>query len=171
MPFFDSSRAGSRRVRAALVAAVLAGGASIGLAQNVGDTVYVSRPSLMLRDKKGASGVEVAEVKKNAQLKVMAREEKWLLVQAANGVQGWVLETSLSPKKVSGGIGAFAGMSETSGADVGAAGKGLREQAEQLAVARGQNPKLVDGMMDESKAARAEIDQFMRDGGIGEHKK
>jgi SH3-like domain-containing protein len=166
-----SGGAGSRRVRAALVAAVLAaGGAGVALAQEVGDDVWVQRENVKLRQGGGAGFPVVAEVAKGGQLKVLARNGKWLQVQAANGIQGWVLDSSLSVKKVGGGgIGALAGSDP---AQMGAvhATKGLEEQAEQIAAARGQDPQLVERMIAERDAAAGEWDQFMKDGRVGIHK-
>jgi uncharacterized protein YraI len=157
-----------RRLAQAAFALAIAGGATLVLAEEV----WVKRPELDVRAGKGAAFETVATVKKGQKLEVVAREGTWVKVKVGDR-EGYVSENSLSDKKVSGGggISAFAGGPDTSGATASAGAKGLDDMAEKYAADKGMDPKRVDEMIARTKAITGEEwAQFTREGKVGPDK-
>jgi hypothetical protein len=134
--------------------------------------VWVKRPELDLRASPSVAGNVVATAKQGQQLQVIAREGTWVKVKVGQ-VEGYVSQNSLSDKKVSGGGGlaAFAGGPDTSGATASAGVKGLDDMAEKYAAAKGLDPKRVDAMIARTEAITPEeLAAFMREGKVGADK-
>ena len=133
------------------------------------EDVWVNRPSLDIREGKGAAYAVVATVVKGDKLSILAHEEKWLKV-SFNGKQGYVYENSISPKEV--GHEKMINMdAETKAMSTAAAAKGL--DPESLRYAQAHN--LSDAALEQMKTMRKQVsgkefESFTTEGKVGQAK-
>jgi hypothetical protein len=95
------------------------------------EEVWVKRPSLNIREGKGAAFATVATARQGDKLSVVGHEGKWLKVQLSDK-QGYVYEDSISAREIKGGgddLRAALGVPDTSALAADAAAKGLEPQA------------------------------------------
>jgi hypothetical protein len=155
--------------------------------QGVGDTLYVQRQSLPIRDGKRAYNRILVTAMQNDPLTVTAIEGDWLKVKYGSGpqaVEGYVREDALTARPLSaastaagsGGnatdvAGAAAGRSlkPEENAAAGKAGPGSTLNASRYAAAKGLNPDPFYKMVVDSHSAvtDAVFDKFAADGKLG----
>jgi len=130
------------------------------------EDVWVNRPSLDIRDGKGAAYPVVVTAKKGDKLSIVAREAKWLKV-SFGGKEGYIFENSISPKQVA--PEKMSDMSaEAKAMTTDAAAKGLEPEA--LAYAKSHS--LNDAGLNQMKAMRKlvsgkDFEQFTTEGKVG----
>ena len=116
--------------------AAICGGALAGVAQ--AEDIFVSAEAVEIREGKGSVFPVVATATKGAKLTVLAREGKWLKVEAG-AAQGYIHENVVTAQKPKGdnlltGMGkALGGGAQASDVQTGAAAKGLEKTTEQYA--------------------------------------
>lgn len=137
------------------------------------EDLYVNSAQAILRDGKGLAYNEVATVKKGGKLTVIQREGNWVKVRA-DGKEGWVASSSLTPNNPGGGMGDLSkllgGGSSSSAASSAEAGKGLGE-----ALVYAKNNRLSTAGLEQMKSIRKsvkgpELDAFMTEGNVGSDK-
>lgn len=147
----------------AWLAAALAAGAVVA------DDVWIQSEKVDIRAGKGAVYPVVATAQKGAQLAVIAREGKWLKVQAGDQT-GYVYETATSASKVDGGGNLLANVDNGSASNLssGAAAKGLTEDADHYAHDKNMDPALMNRLIDFRKHIDPkDWEKFTTEGKIG----
>ena len=116
------------------------------------EEVWVKRPSLPIREGKGAAFATVATARQGDKLSVVGHEGKWLKVQLGDK-QGYVYEDSISAREIKAGgddLRAALGGPDTSALAADAAAKGLEPQA----VAYAKNKNLSSASLEKMIARR-----------------
>lgn len=133
------------------------------------EDVWVNRPSLDIREGKGAAYPVVTTAVKGDKLTILAREEKWLKV-SFNAKQGYVFENSISPKEVAKEkMSAMAGGPSALSTD--AAAKGLDTKVEQFASSKGMSKAGLEQMIAMKKSITGkDFEQFTAEGKVGGRK-
>jgi uncharacterized protein YgiM (DUF1202 family) len=114
------------------------------------EEVWVKRPSLNIREGKGAAFATVATARQGDKLSVVGHEGKWLKVQLGDK-QGYVYEDSISAREIK--ARAALGGPDTSALAADAAAKGLEPQA----IAYAQNKNLSSAPLEKMIARRNAI--------------
>ncbi|MCC6139705.1 MAG: SH3 domain-containing protein [Nitrospira sp.] len=142
-----------------------------------GETLYVSAKSAQVRSGKTSLDPVVANLTLGDSLDVISRNERWLHVRTANGIQGWIYATYVSPSKPAGGDNELAALgkgfrrTDTSGVTASAGARGLDKASESYAHRAGitqQHRDAVDRMT-ASKIPDEEIQAFLKAGRLGEY--
>ena len=153
-------------------------------ADKVPSAVWVSSDKAQVKTDVKASSATVAELPKGTRLSVLAYAKKWYQVKLSNGKTGWIYrgkvsltEVAKSEKSEEGGsIGGLLG--DLSGSSIRADNtdssrsiRGLSPEATEYAKQKG-TPQVYRKELDtviERKVSPEEIDQFLRQGKIGEY--
>lgn len=162
----------SRRLR--LVCAIGALAAAFGVAAELNDVLFVTRPALPIRGGKYAFDKVLATAKKGDKLKVTAVEGHWLKVaypSSAGPVEGYVLEYGLSARAVELPTTRDTGNAAQVGAT--AASHGLLDSGK-FAASKGLSPDPLNKMINDSQKAMsnsdAEFEAFEKAGALGPFK-
>jgi len=142
-----------------------------------GETLYVIAKSAQLRSGKTSLDPVVASLKLGESLEVVARNERWLQVRTAKGVQGWIYAAHVSESKPAGGDSELAALgkgfrrTEASGVTASAGARGLDKASENYATRAGITPQhraAVDRMT-ANKIPDEDIQAFLKAGRLGEY--
>jgi uncharacterized protein YgiM (DUF1202 family) len=158
---------------------------SIAITAAAAQYVWVSSAGAKLKADKSASSQTLAELPVGAKLSVLALENRWYFVQTSSGEKGWIYRGRISSKPQTAGsqksgktdslggllAGATGGSIQADEAATDRSIRGLSPEAREYARRTGtseQYQKAVDQVLS-YKLNEAEIDQFLKNGGIGEY--
>ncbi len=142
-----------------------------------GETVYVAAKTAQLRSGKTSLDPVVASLKLGETLEVVKRDDRWLQVQTAKGVTGWIYYNNVSASKPAGGDNELAALgqnfrrTDASAVTASAGARGLDKASEDYARRSGitqQNRDAVDRMT-MYKIPDEEIQEFLKSGRLGEY--
>lgn len=151
--------------------------AAVALAQT---TLWVSSTGAKLKAETRATSATVAELPLGTELTVLGSEDKWYRVSAPEGGTGWIYrgkvsETPPAGPSAGGGGGLFGGLTSSSieagAADTSRSIRGLSPEVTEYADSAG-TPEDYRRALDRVLAYRVgetELDQFLREGHIGEY--
>jgi hypothetical protein len=156
--------------------AVFAAGLAVSSAALAQDRVWVSSAGTKLMASGTATAQVVAPLPLGTELSVLATKDTWLQVSTPEGKRGWVYRGKISTAKPAGqggGLFGAAGKSSISvaSADTARSIRGLTPEAEQYAQ-NVQTPAVYKKAVDDVIALRvtqAEVEQFLKQGKIGEY--
>lgn len=142
-----------------------------------GESVYVAAKSAQLRSGKTSLDPVVASVKLGESLDVVTREDRWLQVQTAKGIKGWIYHNNVSSSKPASGDNELAALGKsfrrTDASDVtaSAGARGLDKASEGYAKRSGITQQQRDAVdrMTAYKIPDEEIQQFLKTGKLGEY--
>ncbi len=143
----------------------------------LGETLYVTAKSAQLRSGKTSLDSVVASLKLGESLDVVKREDRWLQVRTAKGVQGWIYAHHVSESKPAGGDNELAALgkgfrrTEASSVTASAGARGLDKASESYANRAGitqQHRDAVDRMT-ANKIPDEDIQAFLKAGRLGEY--
>ena len=165
--------------RASLFIALLIGLAlSAGLA--LAETVYVQAKTAKLRAGKTSLDAVVADLKFGEALEVLLKDGTWLEVQTGNGMKGWIFAgKTTATKPAGGGDGDLARLGksirQTKAGDVTATAgaRGLDKASEGYANRAGITQRDRDAVdrMAAYRMSDQEVEDFLKEGGLGEYAK
>ncbi len=161
---------------AALVIAIyLACLPSLALAE----TLYVQAKTAQLRSGKTSLDTVVANLKYGDELEVLKRDGSWVEVRTTSGARGWIFANKLTASKPSGGSDTLAQLGrsmrrgEAAGTTASAGARGLDKTSEGYANRAGisqQDRDAVDRMT-AYQLTDQEVEEFLKEGGLGEYAK
>lgn len=166
-----------RRRRVTLLSILVFTGLFAGFA--VAETVYVQATTAKLRSGKTSLDAVVAELKYGEALEVLRKEGGWLEVRTAANVRGWIFGNKTTSTKPAGGdnllakLGQSMRRKEASEVTASAGARGLDKVSEEYAKRVGitqQDRDAVDRMT-AYRLTEQEVDDFLKDGGLGEYAK
>ncbi|MGH7207336.1 MAG: SH3 domain-containing protein [Nitrospiraceae bacterium] len=143
------------------------------------ETVFVQAKTAKLRAGKTSLDRVVADLKFGEALEVLKKEGNWLEVSTAAGVKGWIFANKTTTTKPSGGDDALAKLgksfrrTEASDVTASAGARGLDKASETYANKAGitqQHRDAVDRMT-AYQIADPEVEDFLKEGGLGEYAK
>ena len=143
------------------------------------EKLWVSSTGAKLKEDRQALSKTVAAVEKGSELNVLEREGKWYRVTAPDGSEGWIYRGKVSEEAPAAGsnpdgglFGALTASSIEAGAsDTSRSIRGLSEETETYANAAG-SPREAREALDrvlETRVANKDLEQFLREGRIGEY--
>jgi len=153
-------------------------------ADQIPSSIWVSSDKAKLKMNRKSSSATIAELSKGTELSVLAYQKKWYQVNLGNGKTGWIYRGKVSKTAVEktkaaeegGSIGGLLG--DLTGSSIRADNtdssrsiRGLSPEATEYAKQKG-TPKIYRGELDkviERKVSPEEIDQFLKQGKIGEY--
>ena len=142
-----------------------------------GETLYVAAKSAQLRSGKTSLDPVVASLKLGETVDVVKRDGRWLEVQTAKGVKGWIYDNKVSASKPAGGdnelaaLGRSFRLTDASGVTASAGARGLDKASGDYANRSGitrQHREAVDRMT-AYKIPDEEIHEFLKSGRLGEY--
>ena len=142
-----------------------------------GETVYVAAKSAQLRSGKTSLDPVVASLKLGETLEVVKRDDRWLQVQTAKGVTGWIYSNNVSTSKPAGGnselatLGQSVRRTDASAVTASAGARGLDKASEDYAKRSGITQQQRDAVdrMTIYKISDEEIQAFLKSGRLGEY--
>ena len=143
------------------------------------ETVFVQGKTAKLRSGKTSLDNVVADLKFGEALEVLRKDGNWLQVQTAEKVTGWIFSNKTAATKPSGGdetlakLGRSFRRSEASDVTAAAGARGLDKVSEGYANRSGitqQHRDTVDRMT-AYRMNDQEVEDFLKDGGLGEYAK
>ena len=157
-----------------LTAAALAGAIALSATAAAQEVVYSKVAKLEIRQSASAASAVVATVPKGEPLTVLSESRFRFEVQTRAGQQGFVSRLQVTDDAPSGGRGGLGGLvrDDRSPEEMrsAAAGRGLAEEAENLAGRDGVTEEDVEAAREMEERALAisdaEVDAFMREGGL-----
>lgn len=142
-----------------------------------GETLYVAAKSAQLRSGKTSLDPVVASLKLGETVDVVQRVGRWLEVQTAKGVKGWIYDNKVSASKPTGGDNELAALgrsfrrTDASGVTASAGARGLDKASEGYANRSGitqQHRDAVDRIT-AYKIPDEDIHEFLKSGRLGEY--
>ncbi|MEK6526065.1 MAG: SH3 domain-containing protein [Nitrospirota bacterium] len=166
-----------RRRRVALLSMVVFTGLLVGVA--AAETVYIQATTAKLRSGKTSLATVVADLKFGEALEVLRKEGGWLEVRTAADVKGWIFANKTSSTKPAGGddflakLGKSMRRKEASEVTASAGARGLDKVSEEYAKRVGMTQQDRDAVdrMTAYKLTDQEVEDFLKDGGLGEYAK
>lgn len=143
------------------------------------ETVYVQAKTAQLRSGKTSLDAVVGNVKYGDALEVVGREGSWVEVKTAAGVKGWIFANKTSSTRPSGTNDTLARLGQSmrggdaSATTASAGARGLDKASEGYADRAGvsaRDREVVDRMT-AYQLADQEVEEFLREGGLGEYAK
>ena len=143
------------------------------------ETVYVQAKIAQLRAGKTSLDNVVANVKFGDSLEVVGRDGSWLEVKTSSGARGWIYNNKVSTTKPSGGNDVLAKLGQSmragdaSATTASAGARGLDKASEGYANRTGissRDREAVDRMT-AYQIPDQEVEEFLREGGLGEYAK
>jgi len=127
-------------------------------------TLYVTSENAELKSESSSSSSTVLELKRGSELKLIAKEGRWYQVTDDNDKSGWIYRGKVSEEEPEieesddeeGGLGGLLG--GLSGSDINADATGTPQQSQDA----------LDSVI-EQKVDEQQIDQFLKQGKIGEY--
>ncbi|MFO0767409.1 MAG: SH3 domain-containing protein [Nitrospiraceae bacterium] len=143
------------------------------------ETVYVQAKTGQLRSGKTSLDGVVANVKFGDALEVLGRDGSWLDVKTSNGARGWIFSNKTSSSKPSGGSDMLAKLGQSmragdaSSTTASAGARGLDKASEGYANRTGIGAKDREAVdrMTAYQMADQDVEEFLREGGLGEYAK
>jgi hypothetical protein len=151
----------------------------VGVTAVFAETVYVQARTAQLRSGKTSLDQVVANLRYGDPLEVLKKEGSWLQVKTESGAQGWIYAGKTSKTKPSGGDNGLAQLgrsmrgSEASAVTASAGARGLDKVSEGYANRAGISQKDRDTVdrMTAYQIADQEVEEFLKEGGLGEYAK
>lgn len=143
------------------------------------ETVYVQATTAKLRSGKTSLDPVVAELKFGEPLELLRREGGWLEVRTASAARGWIFANKTTPNKPAGGddllakLGRSMRRADASEVTASAGARGLDKVSEGYAQRAGitqQDRDAVDRMTT-YRVTDQEVEDFLKEGGLGEYAK
>lgn len=143
------------------------------------ETVYVQTKTAQLRSGKTSLDAVVGNVKFGDALEVVGREGSWVEVKTAAGAKGWIFANKTSSTRPSGTNDTLARLGQSmrggdaSATTASAGARGLDKASEGYADRAGvsaRDREVVDRMT-AYQLADQEVEEFLREGGLGEYAK
>lgn len=143
------------------------------------ETVYVRAKTAQLRAGKTSLDEVVANLRYGESLEVLAKDGAWLEVKTTRGTRGWLYSNKVSTSKPSGGDNALAQLGKSmrggdpSATTASAGARGLDKASEEYANQAGISQRdrdAVDGMT-AYQVSDQEVEEFLKEGGLGEYAK
>lgn len=143
------------------------------------ETVYVQAKTAQLRAGKTSLDAVVGNVKFGDALEVVGRDGSWMEVKTSTGAKGWIFANKTSPSKPSGTNDTLAKLGQSmrsgdaSSTTASAGARGLDKASEGYANRTGisaRDREAVDRMT-AYQIPDQEVEEFMREGGLGEYAK
>jgi uncharacterized protein YgiM (DUF1202 family) len=143
------------------------------------ETMYVQAKTAQLRAGKTSLDAVVASVKFGDSLEVVGRDGAWVEVKTSVGARGWIYNNKLSSTKPSGSSDALAKLGQSmrggdaSATTASAGARGLDKASEGYANRTGISPKDREAVdrMTSYQIPDQEVEDFLREGGLGEYAK
>lgn len=143
------------------------------------ETLYVQAKTAQLRAGKTSLDPVLANIRYGEAVEVLSRDGNWTEVKTAGGAKGWIFSNKLSASKPSGsndtlarlGQGMRSGEASSSTASAGA--RGLDKTSEGYADRAGISQRDRDAVdrMTGYLVSDDEVEQFLKEGGLGEYAK
>ncbi len=151
----------------------------VGVTAVFAETVYVQARTAQLRSGKTSLDQVVATLRYGDPLEVLKKEGSWLQVKTKSGVQGWIYAGKTSKTKPSSGDNGLAQLgrsmrgSEASAVTASAGARGLDKVSEGYANRAGISQKDRDTVdrMTAYQIPDQEVEEFLKEGGLGEYAK
>ena len=143
------------------------------------ETVYVQAKTAQLRAGKTSLDAVVGNVKFGESLEVVGREGSWMEVKTSAGARGWIFAGKTSTAKPAGGNDTLARLGQSmrggdaSATTASAGARGLDKASEGYANRTGvsaRDREVVDRMT-AYQLPDQEVEEFLREGGLGEYAK
>lgn len=143
------------------------------------ETVYVQAKTAQLRAGKTSLDAVVGNVKFGEALEVVGRDGTWMDVKTSSGVRGWIFGNKTTASKPSGSNDTFAKLGQSmrggdaSATTASAGARGLDKASEGYANRTGvsaRDREAVDRMT-AYQIPDQEVEEFLREGGLGEYAK
>lgn len=143
------------------------------------ETVYVQAKAAQLRAGKTSLDAVVGNVKFGDALEVVGRDGSWVEVKTSAGARGWIFSNKTTPSKPSGSNDTLAKLGQSmrggdaSATTASAGARGLDKASEGYANRTGvsaRDREAVDRMT-AYQIPDQEVEEFMREGGLGEYAK
>ena len=143
------------------------------------ETVYVQAKTAQLRAGKTSLDAVIGNVKFGEALDVVGRDGSWLEVKTSAGARGWIFANKTTPSKPSGSNDTMAKLGQSmrggdaSATTASAGARGLDKASEGYANrtgVSGRDREAVDRMT-AYQIPDQEVEEFMREGGLGEYAK
>ena len=143
------------------------------------ETVYVQAKTAQLRAGKTSLDAVVGNVKFGESLEVVGRDGSWMEVKTSAGARGWIFANKTSTSKPSGSNDTLARLGQSmrggdaSATTASAGARGLDKASEGYANRAGvsaRDREVVDRMT-AYQIPDQDVEEFMREGGLGEYAK
>ncbi len=143
------------------------------------ETVYVQAKQAQLRAGKTSLDAVVGKVKFGEALEVVGRDGNWVDVKTSSGARGWIFANKTTPSKPSGNNDTLAKLGQSmragdaSATTASAGARGLDKASEGYANRTGvssRDREAVDRMTT-YQIPDQEVEEFLREGGLGEYAK
>jgi hypothetical protein len=143
------------------------------------ETLYVQAKTAQLRVGKTSLDPVLTNVRYGEAVEVLSRDGNWTEVKTDGGAKGWIFSNKLSASKPSGGNDALARLGqsmrsgEASSSTASAGARGLDKTSEGYADRAGisQRDREAVDRMTGYQVSDEEIEQFLKEGGLGEYAK
>ncbi len=143
------------------------------------ETVYVQAKTAQLRAGKTSLDAVVGNVKFGDALEVVGRDGSWIEVKTSAGAKGWIFGNKTSSSKPSGTNDTLAKLgqsmrgSDASATTASAGARGLDKASEGYANRAGVSARDRDAVdrMTAYQIPDQEVEEFLREGGLGEYAK
>lgn len=163
--------------RVTLLCMIVFTGLLVGVA--AAETVYVQATTAKLRSGKTSLDTMVADLKFGEALEVLRKEGGWLEVRTAAAVTGWIFANKTTATKPAGGddflakLGKSMRRKEASEVTASAGARGLDKVSEEYAKRVGMTQQDRDAVdrMTAYKLTDQDVEDFLKDGGLGEYAK
>jgi hypothetical protein len=151
---------GSRRLRKALLVAVIGGLAAVAVAENV-----VMKNDVAVLSDKNPFASTVETVVPNSTLQILSRDGGWVRVRTASGKEGFISSDDLPANT---NLSKVTGSGNATGADASLASRGLESDTENYARQKNLNPRDAQLMVDWGKLiTRDDVVKFAQEGHVG----
>lgn len=144
------------------------------------ETLYVQAKTAQLRAGKTSLDTVVANIRYGEAVEVLSRDGNWIEVKTSGGAKGWIFSSKLSSSKPAGGssdtlarLGQSMRGSGPSSTTASAGARGLDKASEGYANQAGISPRDRDAVdrMTAYRLSDEEVEDFLREGGLGEYAK
>lgn len=143
------------------------------------ETVYVQARTAQLRAGKTSLDAVVGNVKFGDALEVVGRDGSWIEIKTSAGAKGWIFASKTSASKPSGTNDTLAKLGQSmrggdaSATTASAGARGLDKASEGYANRAGVSPRDREAVdrMTAYQIPDQEVEEFLREGGLGEYAK
>ncbi|HJR78134.1 MAG TPA: SH3 domain-containing protein [Nitrospiraceae bacterium] len=143
------------------------------------ETLYVQAKTAQLRAGKTSLDPVLTNIRYGEAVEVLSRDGNWTEVKTAGGAKGWIFSNKLSASKPSGGndtlarLGQSMRSGEASSSTASAGARGLDKTSEGYADRAGisQRDRQAVDRMTGYQVSDEEVEQFLKEGGLGEYAK
>ena len=143
------------------------------------ETLYVQAKTAQLRAGKTSLDAVLANLRYGEAVEILSRDGNWTEVKTAGGAKGWIFSNKLSALKPSGNndtlarLGQSMRSGEASASTASAGARGLDKTSEGYADRAGISQRDRDAVdkMTSYQVSDEEVEQFLKEGGLGEYAK